>query len=614
MIILHFVTRLLASSAVALTAAEHLASQPRLEVENAIFKHLAPLLSTEATIVLPSSPMAGPLLERVASPRISPGYVAIVEVATESDVQQTIKYANQHGMPFLAVSGGHGNPSMLNMVKDGIQINMRRLNHTRLHANGKTANVGGGTLQSELTAALFDHGKQTVTVACECVSVAGPLLGGGHGILQARHGLAADNLVSARVVLADGSAVDVSAKEHPDLFWAVRGTGHNFGILTSLDIKTYDVGARWTLTTLSFTRDRLEALFNTWNELMEKHEDPGMLALLGAMVRNPSLDSRHPVITLQLFHEGDKTAICDYTAAFRKLKPVADSTIDKIPWASIYKAGGYGLDGFVCRKNQNLIGFPNSFARWDVAAMREGFHLFSELTADPTFAGSLFLLETYGNKGLERVLNAPGLVLVANLDIIWTDNLLDHLRLTDDDRRVHIFHHVSFLELQRQRCALLWPPSLLVEAREPTFTLGDSADTLLPPGVGEETLRTLALLFPTADPQTRGWLLRLPSYDGLDARVAQCRRLKTDDRQIDGFPFWRERLTLLKQVFDEAQPQSLVNWWHDRRNGVQWYTFWVAVFVLVLTVFFGLVQSIEGALQTYASFKALQSSPGAGGR
>lgn len=132
-----------------------------------------------------------------------------------------------------------------------------------------------------------------VTVACECVSVAGPLLGGGHGILQARHGLAADNLVSARVVLADGSAVDVSAKEHPDLFWAVRGAGHNFGILTSLDIKTYDVGARWTLTTLSFTRDRLEALFNTWNELMEKHEDPGMLALLGAMVRNPSLDSRH---------------------------------------------------------------------------------------------------------------------------------------------------------------------------------------------------------------------------------------------------------------------------------------------------------------------------------
>lgn len=110
-----------------------------------------------------------------------------------------------------------------------------------------------------------------------------------------------------------------------------------------------------------------------------------------------------PVITLQLFHEGDKTAICDYTAAFRKLKPVADSTIDKIPWASIYKAGGYGLDGFVCRKNQNLIGFPNSFARWDVAAMREGFHLFSELTADPTFAGSLFLLETYGNKGVRAV-------------------------------------------------------------------------------------------------------------------------------------------------------------------------------------------------------------------
>jgi hypothetical protein len=66
---------------------------------------------------------------------------------------------------------------------------------------------------------------------------------------------------------------------------------------------------------------------------------------------------------------------------------------------------------------------------------------------------------------------------------------------------------------------------------------------------------------------------------------------------------------MLKQVFDEAQPRTIVQWWHDRRNGVQWYTFWVAVLVLVLTILFGLIQSIEGALQVYASFKAL-SGPG----
>lgn len=66
---------------------------------------------------------------------------------------------------------------------------------------------------------------------------------------------------------------------------------------------------------------------------------------------------------------------------------------------------------------------------------------------------------------------------------------------------------------------------------------------------------------------------------------------------------------MLKQVFDEAHPRTLAQWWHDRRNGVQWYTFWVAVLVLVLTILFGLIQSIEGGLQVYASFRAIPDGP-----
>jgi ABC-type Fe3+ transport system permease subunit len=68
-------------------------------------------------------------------------------------------------------------------------------------------------------------------------------------------------------------------------------------------------------------------------------------------------------------------------------------------------------------------------------------------------------------------------------------------------------------------------------------------------------------------------------------------------------------LVMLKQVFDEAQPRTMAQWWHDRRNGVQWYTFWVAVMVLALTILFGLIQSVEGALQVYMSMKSL-NNPG----
>lgn len=67
---------------------------------------------------------------------------------------------------------------------------------------------------------------------------------------------------------------------------------------------------------------------------------------------------------------------------------------------------------------------------------------------------------------------------------------------------------------------------------------------------------------------------------------------------------------MLKQVYDEAQPKTLRQWWHDRRNAVQWYTFWVAVLVLILTVVFGLIQSIEGAIQAYTSLKLMSDHDG----
>ncbi|KAJ6787104.1 hypothetical protein PWT90_07225 [Aphanocladium album] len=171
--------------------------------------------------------------------------------------------------------------------------------------------------------------------------------------------------------------------------------------------------------------------------------------------------------------------------------------------------------------------------------------------------------------------------------------MLDHLRLTDDDQRVHIFHHASFLEVQKHSIVL---------------TVSS------PPGLADETLRMLALLIPSSDPATRTWFTKLPNYPNLDKRSARDRRLKTDDRQLQNFAFWRERLLMLKQVFDEAQPQSLSQWWYDGRSGLQWFTLWVAILVLVLTIVFGLIQSIEGELQVYASFEALSPSQPSGSK
>ena len=123
------------------------------------------------------------------------------------------------------------------------------------------------------------------------MSVIGPILGGGHSLLQGRHGFSADNLVSARVVLADGTAVSASASENPDLFWALRGAGHNFGVVTSFQVTLYDVQTTWSIAFFSFTQDKLELFFETWNRLETANQNPGALVLAGVIMRNNDLDT-----------------------------------------------------------------------------------------------------------------------------------------------------------------------------------------------------------------------------------------------------------------------------------------------------------------------------------
>lgn len=129
-----------------------------------------------------------------------------------------------------------------------------------------------------------------------------------------------------------------------------------------------------------------------------------------------------------------------------------------------------------------------------------------------------------------------------------------------------------------------------------------SDSSIFPEGFIDETLRTLKLLFPRGHKATKKWYQKIAVVEELDPTVIDCGHLRAHDRQLKHYKYWRDRLMILKQVFDEPRPSTLSQWWNDRRNGVQWYTFWVAILVLILTSFFGLIQSIEGALQIYVSY------------
>jgi hypothetical protein len=134
----------------------------------------------------------------------------------------------------------------------------------------------------------------------------GPLLGGGHSIHQAQHGYGLDNLVSARVVLANGELVEASSTTNPDLFWALKGAGHNFGVLTSLRVKVHDVQSDWTVYSLVYASEQLEELFRLVNRLEEPSSNRSAnLVLTGVFAKVPALDPDNvssPSLPQQYFH------------------------------------------------------------------------------------------------------------------------------------------------------------------------------------------------------------------------------------------------------------------------------------------------------------------------
>src|SRR6185437_16328626 len=103
---------------------------------------------------------------------------------------------------------------------------------------------------------------------------------------------------------------------------------------------------------------------------------------------------------------------------------------------------------------------------------------------------------------------------------------------------------------------------------------------------------------PSTD-ETRKWFKKLAPSEAVDIGVIQCGQLRTEDRHIDAFKFWRDRLVVLKMMFDEKEPTSWFQWWHDKRRGLQRYPFLLAVIALTLSLFIGLLQCVVRGIQVY---------------
>ena len=165
----------------------------------------------------------------------------IARCAGPPDLARAIAYARGRDLP-LAIRGGGHNGAGLGTVDAGVVIDLSALRDIQVDPQARTVRVGGGCIWSEVDRATGEHGLATPSGIISTTGVGGLTLGGGLGHLTRAFGLTIDNLLEADVVLADGSQVRASADENPDLFWALRGGGGNFGVVTSFLFRTHEVG------------------------------------------------------------------------------------------------------------------------------------------------------------------------------------------------------------------------------------------------------------------------------------------------------------------------------------------------------------------------------------
>ena len=165
----------------------------------------------------------------------------IARPASATAVGQIVRFARDHELP-LAVRGGGHNGAGLGTVDDGVVIDLSLMRDVAVDPQARTVRVGGGCTWGQVDRATGDHGLATPSGIISTTGVGGLTLGGGLGHLTRKHGLAIDNLLAADVVLASGEQVRASADEHPDLFWAIRGGGGNFGVVTSFEFRLHEVG------------------------------------------------------------------------------------------------------------------------------------------------------------------------------------------------------------------------------------------------------------------------------------------------------------------------------------------------------------------------------------
>ena len=233
-----------------------------------------------------------------------PGEPAVVvQPATPGQVGEALRFAAAEGIGVGVRSGGHGGAHFDN--DGGMVIDLS--NFTKIEVDGTTVRIGGGALWGDVAAELAKYDLALTSGDTKSVGVGGLTLGGGVGWLVRKYGLAFDSLIGAEVVLASGEVVTASADENPVLFWALRGGGGNFGVVTTFVFEAHKLDGV-VFGTLTYALDAADDVLKGWRDVMREAPEDVNSTFIVMPAMGPGMEASAQVVVL---HPGRVVAALD---------------------------------------------------------------------------------------------------------------------------------------------------------------------------------------------------------------------------------------------------------------------------------------------------------------
>ena len=261
-----------------------------------------------------------------------PALFAVCE--TPGDVQAAVRSAREHSLPLSVRGGGHDWAGRA-LRHNGLVIDLSHMRRVDVDWVASVATIQGGATAVDVITATSPYGLVAATGNWGPVGMVGLITGGGYGPLTPRYGLALDNLLSAKVVLADGRLVDCDEHENPDLFWAIRGGGGNFGVVTSMRVLLHPV--RQVLGgMILFPWSDAESVLGGYAETIG--HAPDEFSVLAGVLSTPD---GSPVVSLAPMWSGEASRGEEWIARLRQLgTPAMDrvGTITYLDWLGLFDA------------------------------------------------------------------------------------------------------------------------------------------------------------------------------------------------------------------------------------------------------------------------------------